>query len=197
MPGTLLAKFTSRDAFIYVLEILAQVIPLVVCRQWMPTRTWCWCDNEAGKAALQRGYGREAKVNHQFSMTWSYLTLAQVEPHFRRVPSSANISDPISRHDLERATAEGWIRVVCDWAALYDLLLKGAKSTEAAFTVAQQLLYVNSSLQPAQQHGVPPLAPLWCSTAVKQQSKAANVASFSKKSCCVRMGVRKAAEDLS
>eukprot|EP00438_Fugacium_kawagutii_P020595 Skav222350 [mRNA] locus=scaffold3497:166552:168456:+ [translate_table: standard] len=88
IPAKLLKKFTSRDAFIYILEIVAQILPLVTCRQWLPHHTWNWCDNEASKSALKKGHGKEARINNLLSMTWGYLTLAQLEPHWRRVTSA-------------------------------------------------------------------------------------------------------------
>eukprot|EP00438_Fugacium_kawagutii_P030366 Skav223249 [mRNA] locus=scaffold2231:525208:526590:- [translate_table: standard] len=150
LPSELLQKFTSREAYIYILEIVAQVLPLIVCRKWLPQHTWCWCDNEASKAALKRGYGREHRVNNLLSMTWSFLTMAQIEPHWRRVTSSANVSDQISRHNIDKAVSENWLRVTADWDEIYKLFVQGTKSTSAAFDVAGQLLHVQSSLQLAQ-----------------------------------------------
>ena len=53
IPGSLLGKFTSRKAFIYALEIIAQILCLVAGRPHMERASLCFIDNEPGKFALQ------------------------------------------------------------------------------------------------------------------------------------------------
>eukprot|EP00438_Fugacium_kawagutii_P022680 Skav224904 [mRNA] locus=scaffold1112:436912:441234:- [translate_table: standard] len=153
IPQNLTKHFTTRNAFIYAFEIIAQILPLVSCRLWIPPAVWCWCDNQAGKAALQKGYGKDKKINHLLSMFWSYATMANLDPHWRRVCSQANISDPISRQDITIAIEKGWVHVECDWEAIYMLLLEGNKSTSAALATAPKLLDCTGFISQALQHG--------------------------------------------
>lgn len=138
----LAGRFTSRNAFIYALELVAQILPLVCRRKWLPKSLWCWCDNEASKMALRKGYGKDTKINAIFSTFWSFIVMADLGPHWRRVTSPANIADPISRHDLEIAIHQGWEEIQCDWNAICQILLEGSKSMAKAQTAAAKLLQV-------------------------------------------------------
>eukprot|EP00438_Fugacium_kawagutii_P024915 Skav236063 [mRNA] locus=scaffold2566:216549:230458:+ [translate_table: standard] len=153
VPGQLAGKFTSRRAFIYALEIVAQMLPLICCRAWLPNTVWCWCDNQASQMALQKGYGRDKKINNMLSMFWSFATLSNLSPHWRRVCSAANVADPISRQDLTIAEKNGWIKVECDWQAIYMLLLQGCQSTKKATESAHLLLDHKGFIPTAQMHG--------------------------------------------
>lgn len=62
MSGRFLLKFclsfSSRKAYIYALEMLAQIVAAITCHDILCP---CWlgfCDNSAGKAALAKGYGK-------------------------------------------------------------------------------------------------------------------------------------------
>ena len=103
--------FTSRKAFIYFLEIFAQVLPAVVLARFLPEIFISFVDNEAGRFALEKGYGRDQSINGVLAAYWSLAARMNWYPHFERVPSKANVSDGISRADLSRAIAEGWTRI--------------------------------------------------------------------------------------
>ena len=132
IPPKLVGLFTTKRAFIYSLEIIAQIIALVVLRPWLPEVAWCWCDNTASETALGKGYGRDRKVNRLLACLWTYVCMAQIDPHWRRVVSSANISDPISRQDFSLADEHKWSKIEGLWDEIYHTLVNATKSLEQA-----------------------------------------------------------------
>ena len=56
--GRALQPFASRRAFIYVLEMLAQVFPVITFARRLPLHWLAFIDNVAGQFALMKGYGR-------------------------------------------------------------------------------------------------------------------------------------------
>ncbi|CAK9026226.1 unnamed protein product, partial [Durusdinium trenchii] len=139
IPGYLLGRFTTRRAFIYALEIIAQLLCLVAGKPYMENKSLCFIDNEPGKFALQKGYGRDTKVNRLLAFLWQFVESSNHEPHWERVTSQANISDAISRGDLSQATALGWKRIEFDWCALYHTLDLATSSMEKAMHLGASL----------------------------------------------------------
>ena len=132
IPAELIGKFTERRAYIYALEIIAQILALVSTRSRWETAIWCWIDNEPGRTALTKGCGRDRKVNRLLAALWSFLTAENTDPHWRRVCSAANIDDGISRGDLQIASQNGWTEVQADWKELYRVLAKCTTSLNQA-----------------------------------------------------------------
>ena len=159
LPGELMSRFTSNGAYIYALEILAQVMALVIVQDYLPEVVWAWIDNTAGQAALSKGYGRDKKINRLLAMLWAFLTDRGIEPFWRRVCSAANISDPISRDDTSIAKEHNWTPIEDDFNPIYQTLVKGLSSLDAALKTAGKLRHLGSSL---------PGASLWqsCRTAM-------------------------------
>ena len=62
-PRAVLNQITSRKAFIYALEIFAQLMATLSLAQRLPTSWLAFIDNTAGEAALRKGYGKDAFVN--------------------------------------------------------------------------------------------------------------------------------------
>ncbi|CAE7358754.1 eIF4E1 [Symbiodinium sp. KB8] len=98
-----LALFSARKAFIYVLEIVALVLPLVTLARCLPTNWIAFIDNVAGQFAL-KGYGKDPSVNGILASFWGLAADRQWSPCF-------NVSDAVSQGDDCRARAEGWTRV--------------------------------------------------------------------------------------
>ena len=67
----LLQRFTSRRAFIYFLEIYAQLIAFFAHLEVLPPYWISFIDNSSGLAALQKGYGRDPAVNLLLTLFWS------------------------------------------------------------------------------------------------------------------------------
>ena len=139
VPASLVARLTSNGAFIYGLEILSQILALVGLRPLLPDTVWCWCDNTASQSALTKGYGKDRKINRLLAATWSFLAEAEIEPVWRRVTSSANISDPISRQDDGIAKQNSWIQLEAPWTEIYHTLKKCTTSLEEALKVGPKL----------------------------------------------------------
>ena len=108
VPAWFLRRFASRKAFIYVLEIVAQLLPLLAFGERLPSFWTAYIDNAAGQWALLKGYGKDDAVNGVLSAFWASAARHCWFPEFVRVPSKANVSDAVSRDDLRQASAEGW-----------------------------------------------------------------------------------------
>eukprot|EP00435_Cladocopium_sp_Y103_P030010 s148_g7.t1 len=115
IPPHLMSHFTTRRAFIYALEVLAQTLALIAGQNFLYRNIWCFCDNEAGRCALMKGFGRDVKLNSLLSCVWQFLEAKQLAPHFQRVTSEANMSDAISRHQVQEALDLGWKEIEMDW----------------------------------------------------------------------------------
>ena len=131
-PADFLDLFASRRTFIYVLEILAQVLALVTLSRHLPARWLAFIDNVAGQWALTKGYGRDESVNGVLAAFWSTAALAEWLPDFRRVPSKANVSDAVSRGDLDTAERMGWTRVRTPVRSILNVLAKAAGDIDFA-----------------------------------------------------------------
>ena len=96
-PTWFVKIFAMRKAYIYMLEILAQLVAFVTFGAKLPTAIIAFIDNTAGQAALTKGYGKDGAVNGMIAAFWSSLAAHQgwlVE--FERVPSKANVADAVS-----------------------------------------------------------------------------------------------------
>ena len=131
-PASFLAAFGSRRAFIYVLEIVAQVLALTALARRLPERWLAFIDNVAGQWALTKGYGRDQCVNGVLAAFWSQAAGMGWLPDFRRVPSKANVADAVSRGDIATAVAMGWTRVQTPAAEICAVLAKTAGDLEFA-----------------------------------------------------------------
>lgn len=145
IPGHLLGRFANNKAFIYALEIIAQMVATVSTRRLLGNRCWCFCDNVAGQFALTKGFGRDRRVNRLLACYTKWLTNAGLHPFWRRVSSKANISDPISRRDLTLAIKHGWKEITVEWNDLYKLLAKATSSLQKAFEAAECLETIANS----------------------------------------------------
>ena len=131
-PASLIRVYCHRRAFIYFLEILAQAVGLLTNRPLLSTFWVAFVDNQAGKAALSKGYGRDEHVNHLLAWFHHLAMRLGWQGHFEWVASSANISDNVSRGSLERASALGWRFLTSDLQPLWDILLRVAHDMEYA-----------------------------------------------------------------
>ena len=101
--------FAARQAFIYVLEIFAQLMAIIVFAKRLPQLWIAWIDNTAGEAALRKGYGKDPHVNGILASFWALAARQAWSPEFSRVSSAANMSDVVSRGDLRHARNKmGW-----------------------------------------------------------------------------------------
>jgi len=136
----LLQPFVARKAFIYVLEILAQVLPLVVFAPRLPPHWIAFIDNVAGQFALMKGYGKDPAVNGILASFWGLAAERQWAPDFYRVPSESNISDAISRGDDSVARREGWTRLPSPVDDVMRVLGHAAQDIDFACNAAPERL---------------------------------------------------------
>ncbi|CAE6912084.1 DSK2B [Symbiodinium sp. CCMP2592] len=132
VPSDVLCLFTSRRAYIYCLEIFGQVIAALTCRDILPQ---CWigfCDNTAGKAALVRGYGRDANINNLLACFWAVAQRLGWQPHFEWVPSDCNLADPFSRGDCSIGHERGWSVLRNEADAFWPIFKRVATDLEYA-----------------------------------------------------------------
>ena len=102
---------SERKAFIYALEILAQVLAITTFSNRLPTWWTAYIDNTTGKCALTKGYGSSGAVNGMVATVWGMAAANGWAPHFDRGLSSDNIADALSKGDDTEAQRMGWTRV--------------------------------------------------------------------------------------
>ena len=71
IPDEFIQHFVPRRAFIYMLEVLAAVIAVVFLRAQPPKFFIMMIDNQPGKSALQKGFGKDQRVNAIIAAFWS------------------------------------------------------------------------------------------------------------------------------
>ena len=132
VPAEVLRAFVTRKAFIYALEVVAQVIALAAFGRWIPSAWIAFIDNVAGQCALSKGYGRDSAVNGILTTFWALAARRGWRPHFERVTSKANTADAVSRADVTRAREEGWQRVYTPHDGILHVLAHAASDLEYA-----------------------------------------------------------------
>ena len=108
VPPQVVSLYSSRKAFIYFLEIHAQIIALLSNRALLGQFWISFIDNQAGRSALLKGFSKEPAVNNLLSFFWSLAAKLGWHGSFQYVMSDCNISDPVSRGDLTIPRHLGW-----------------------------------------------------------------------------------------
>ena len=124
--------FVPQSIYIYMLEIVAQVVPLLAMQDTIDKFVIMFVDNEPARHALAKGFGKDDSINCLLQHAWRRIEDLSLRPAWQRVTSSANVSDAVSRGDLRHARAEGWTEVQLDWDALFEELLKGSEAFRAS-----------------------------------------------------------------
>jgi hypothetical protein len=136
VPASVIRHFCSRRAYIFFLEILAQLIPLMTLAVRLP-RFWIgFIDNSAGEGALRRGWGRDEPINNLIALYTSVSAHLGWHSHYERVSSADNISDKISRQDESMAVAMGWQRAHVPLTAFLEVILLASADVNTACTSA-------------------------------------------------------------
>ena len=79
-----------------------------------PSLVISFCDNRAGISALLRGFGKDPAINRILTLAWRLVHFNRWHLHMEWVASDNNISDKVSRHDLEMAEEFGWQQITAD-----------------------------------------------------------------------------------
>ena len=138
VPAEIIRLFSSHKAYIFFLEVNAQILALLANRERL-SRFWvCFIDNSAGLAALARGFSREPAINHLLAFFWCLISSLGWFGHFEWVSSKLNPADPISRGDTQGAVDRQavFLREVPD--GYWRLLSRVAGSMEFACGSAVQ-----------------------------------------------------------
>ena len=144
VPPWFVKLFAARRAYIYMLEVFAQIIAFAAFAKLMPPTIVAFIDNTAGQAALTKGYGKDAAVNGMISAFWTLAARRGWFVEFERVPSKANVADAVSRDDFTRARREGWIRVNSRDDEVMAILAKAVGDIEFANTTAAEELILTA-----------------------------------------------------
>ena len=140
LPQQLLLRVTTRQAFIYFLEIYAQVVMTACLSELLPRQWISFIDNQAGHAALLKGWGSDERVNLLLECFWKMAAKLQWQPHFEWVPSHNNISDPISRGDFSLANLHQWTLIDVEDTPLHKLLSSSQTNLEQAHLEGDRIL---------------------------------------------------------
>ena len=130
VPPHILRLFCSCRAFIFFLEVFAQVVSIVFFRDVLGKFWIAWIDNTAGRNALHRGFGRDPVINNLLCFAWMLLARLNMTPHFDWVPSAFNVADGVSRTDESDAVSAGWSKVDLDLAPFFQILARVALDLE-------------------------------------------------------------------
>jgi len=136
VPTWFVQLFSARKAYIYMLEVFAQLAAFATFAAILPPSIIAFIDNTAGQAALSKGYGKDPAINGMISAFWSLAAHQGWFVEFERVPSKANIADAVSRHYLSRARREGWTRANSPHDEILRIFAAAAKDIEFATTSA-------------------------------------------------------------
>ena len=139
-PSDILSLFASRGAFIYFLEAWAQIIPALACLHLLGDRYIAFCDNEAAKHALIKGYGNDIPCNNLLGTYWAAHAISGTSPWMERVTTHANIADAVSRNDVSFAQSQGWLIAQLDLSKAYSILRRIATDSEFAHAEAHSLM---------------------------------------------------------
>ena len=122
VPPQLLERFAARKAYIFLLEAVAQLLPLLMFPDVLRGPFWAFIDNDAARHALAKGYSGNVAANAFVSAYWCAAAAAGSAPWFERVASKANLSDAVSRGDFAQAQRLGWRQVHFDLTATWGHL---------------------------------------------------------------------------
>ena len=127
VPYWFVREFASRRAYIYMLEIVAQILPLIALQEHLDKYIVMFVDNEPARHALSKGFGKDDSINCLLQHTWRHIESLSLRPAWQRVTSAADVSDAVSRGDLRHAWAEGWMHLEHDWDGVFEGLLTGSE----------------------------------------------------------------------
>ena len=136
-PPWLLRQFCSRKAYIYFLEVLAQLVAFVSCRNLDSTHVISFIDNSSGFFALKKGYCRDEPICNLIAATWRLIANLRWHVHLEWVRSALNISDKVSRHEFGEMEMIEAKHDQVDTTKLFSILLNIAKNHD--YTYGQSL----------------------------------------------------------
>ncbi|CAE7836892.1 unnamed protein product [Symbiodinium sp. CCMP2592] len=128
VPFWFARHFASKRSYIYMLEIIAQIVPLIVLSEVVPPHLLLFIDNEPARHALTKGFGNCRNLNKLLQVAWSFTEKNGWWPVWQRVASSANASDGVSRFDFSLAREQNWEWCESDYDAIFHRLLSAVNA---------------------------------------------------------------------
>ena len=146
VPAHVVDCFGSRKAYIFFLEVNAQILTLLANRCFLDPFWVCFIDNRAGRAALTKGFSSDSSINNLLAFFWCLCSEIGWFGHFEWVASKLNPADPVSRGELDGAVQRGARFLGPVPAGYWSLLCRVASSmvfaTGAAVAEALALEFV-------------------------------------------------------
>ena len=88
VPYWFVREFASRRAYIYMLEIVAQLLPILAMHDQLDRYIIMFVDNELARHALSRGFGKDNSINCLLQHSWRFLEEKSLHPACQRVTST-------------------------------------------------------------------------------------------------------------
>ncbi|CAE7618166.1 ftsH [Symbiodinium pilosum] len=110
------------SAYIFWLEMLAQVLALLRIRPQPGSHVLCFCDNVAAEHALRKGYSKDERFTKVLACFWSWVADRSLSLTFHRVSSKENCSDGVSRDNWQFADDCGFEKLEVDFHNFYQWL---------------------------------------------------------------------------
>ena len=132
VPPEVVARYGSRKAYIFFLEVNAQILAILANREALGPFWVGFIDNTAGKAALCKGFTSDACINNLLCFFWALCAELKWFAHFEWVASHLNIADPISRGDMAVARRLEASQLQLVPQGYWQLLLKISKDMQYA-----------------------------------------------------------------
>ena len=121
-PAVLGGRTATSEAFIFRLEMLAQVLSVIVLAPQVRGHVLCLRDNSSAEHALQKGFFKDSLFTKVLGCFARFLASHSIALSFHRVSSAANASDGVSRDDWLLAASLGCVRRKFDFSGAYDWL---------------------------------------------------------------------------
>ena len=103
VPNEVLRKTATSKAFIFWLEMMAQVLAVLTIAEGIQGHVLCFVDNSAAEHALQKGFSRDIAFTKVLGCFARHMAAKGLVLSFHRVTSAANVSDGVSRDDWSAA----------------------------------------------------------------------------------------------
>ena len=123
VPVTSLAKVAPSKAFIYWLEMMAQILSIAVVAPHVHGHLVCVVDNTAAEHALRKGCSKDETFTKTLACFWAWVADNKLQLSFHRVTSAANLSDGVSRGSWKEADSFGCQRVCPKFENFYKFFL--------------------------------------------------------------------------
>ena len=132
VPQDVLEKTATSKAFIFWLEMLAQVLSVLAVASQVRGHVLCFVDNSAAEHALQKGFSKDGMFTKVLGCFARFLASKSIALSFHRVSSAANASDGVSRDDWSLASTLGCVRQELEFAKAYAWLRRLPELPEGA-----------------------------------------------------------------